>query len=104
VPTLVISPFARRGHVSHKTFDHTSILKMIEWRWNLHPLTPRDKHANNLATALDFTDRDTSAPVYDVPPFTSVGCSAAEETDGPEFAEWPALKQHLLATGWKPPR
>ncbi len=40
VPTVVISPFARRGHVSHQTFDHTSILKMIEWRWGLKPLTP----------------------------------------------------------------
>jgi phospholipase C len=104
VPTVVISPFARRGHVSHKTFDHTSILKMIEWRWNLAPLTPRDKHANNLASALDFTDRDTSSPTYDVPPFTSIGCSAVENEAGPEYAEWPALKKHLLATGWKPPR
>jgi hypothetical protein len=39
-----------------------------------------------------------------VPPFTSPGCSAAEATDGPEYAEWPALKQHLQAIGWKPPR
>jgi phospholipase C len=101
VPTVVISPFARRGHVSHKTFDHTSILKMIEWRWNLKPLTPRDRHARNLATALDFTDPDTSSRAYAVPPFTSQGCSASEDTEGSEYAEWPALKQHLLTTGWK---
>ena len=43
VPTVVISPFARRGFVSHAIYDHTSILKMIEWRWRLKPLTPRDR-------------------------------------------------------------
>ena len=55
VPCLVISPFARRGFVSHTQFDHTSILKMIEWRWGLDPLSSRDVAANNLALLLDFT-------------------------------------------------
>ena len=32
---LVISPFARRRYVAHGTYDHTSVLKMIEWRWGL---------------------------------------------------------------------
>jgi phospholipase C len=104
VPTVVISPFARRGSVSHLTFDHTSILKMIEWRWGLEPLTPRDKHANNLARALDFANPDTSSPTYDVPPFTSAGCSADADLHGSEYKEWPALKQHLLDQGWKLPR
>jgi hypothetical protein len=67
-------------------------------------LTPRDKHANNLATALDFANPDTSSPTYDVPPFTSAGCTTAEDMEGPEYAEWPALRDHLLATGWKLPR
>jgi phospholipase C len=37
-------------------FDHTSVLKLIEWRWNLRPLTARDASAEigNLASALDF--------------------------------------------------
>jgi len=100
VPTVVISPFARRGFVSHKTFDHTSILKMIEWRFGLAPLTPRDRHAHNLATALDFTNPDSSTVAYDVPPFTSQGCTAAADTEGSEFGEWPALKIELAAQGW----
>ena len=45
---------ARRGHVSHHVYDHTSVLKMIEWRWGLKPLTPRDKAARNMAESLDF--------------------------------------------------
>jgi len=32
VPALVISPRARRGYVAHGTYDHTSILRTIEWR------------------------------------------------------------------------
>jgi len=104
VPTIVISPFARRGFVSHRTYDHTSVLRMIDWRWNLEPLTPRDRHANNLALALDFANKDTSSNTYDVPPFVSQGCTTTEATEGSEYAEWPALKQHLLSTGWKLPR
>jgi phospholipase C len=103
VPTLVISPFARRGFVSHRTFDHTSILKMIEWRFGLKPLTPRDKHAHNLATALDFKNPNSTTVAYDVPAFTSQGCTAAADTEGSEFQEWPALKQKLTEQGWDLP-
>jgi phospholipase C len=37
-------------------FDHTSILKLIEWRWGLDPLTARDasEDISNLALALDL--------------------------------------------------
>ena len=62
MPCLLISPFARRGHVSHGVYDHTSILKLVEWRWGLDPLSVRDAAANNLATALDFSRRVLSAP------------------------------------------
>jgi phospholipase C len=67
VPCLLISPFARRGFVSSTVFDHTSVLSLIEWRWNLPSLTVRDQNANNLATALDLSRQDTSAPQFDVP-------------------------------------
>ena len=53
-PCLVISPFAQREHVSRLTLDHTSVLKMIEWRWGLEPLTVRDAGATNLAEVLQF--------------------------------------------------
>src|SRR6185295_381608 len=33
VPCLVISPFARRATIATGVYDHTSILKMIEWRF-----------------------------------------------------------------------
>ena len=56
-PCLLISPYAPRGVVSHELFDHTSVLRLIEWRWRLAPLTVRDANANNLANALDFSRR-----------------------------------------------
>ncbi len=55
VPTLIISPFARRGYVDHHTFDTTSILALIEHRWRLEPLTSRDAAARDLTTAFDFS-------------------------------------------------
>jgi phospholipase C len=97
VPTLVVSPFARRGHVDHAVYDHTSILKLIEWRWGLKSLTPRDHYARNLAHSLDFADKDTTFPSYVVPPFTPTACGAsAAEARGPEYAEWEGLRDHIL--------
>ena len=61
VPTLVVSPYARRGYVSHDVYDHTSILKLIEWRWGLKPLSVRDAAAANLANVLDFSHRNLAA-------------------------------------------
>ena len=54
VPALVISPYARRGYVGHETYDHTSVLKFIEWRFGLEPLTDRDRNARAPLEAFDF--------------------------------------------------
>ena len=45
VPTLIISPFAKQGYVDHTMYDTTSILKLIETRFDLPPLTDRDAKA-----------------------------------------------------------
>jgi len=63
----LISPFARRGHVAHGVYDHTSILKLVEWRWGLEPLAARDAEATNLASALDFSHRVLQTPAIRVP-------------------------------------
>jgi phospholipase C len=68
VPTFVISPLAKRGHIAHGVYDHTSILAMIEWRYGLAPLTPRDAAARNLVETLDLTKApDLTAPQWSVP-------------------------------------
>jgi phospholipase C len=74
-PTLLVSPFARPAHTSHVLYDHTSVLRMIEWRWDLEPLSVRDATANNLASELDFTLVDPAPPpVYSVPDIVGAPC------------------------------
>ena len=53
VPTLVISPFAKRNFVDHHRYDTTSILALIESRWRLAPLSDRDAAAENMANAFE---------------------------------------------------
>jgi phospholipase C len=68
VPTLIVSPFARgapaQPRINSQLYDHTSVLKLIEWRWGLEPLTSRDAsdEVGNLAYALNFNSTDTSLP------------------------------------------
>ena len=42
VPTVIVSPLVKRGHVDHTRYDTTAILKLIETRWGLAPLGVRD--------------------------------------------------------------
>jgi phospholipase C len=97
-PCLVISPFARRDTVSSTVLDHTSILKMIEWRWNLEPLTVRDATATNLAEILSFPAPEFSAKQLDVPtgPFGSACTASAQPVD----EEWLPLLQRAIEFGW----
>jgi phospholipase C len=64
VPAVVISPFARPGFVSDTVYDHTSILRLVERKWNLPALTHRDAHANDPLDMLDLEH----PPVFATPP------------------------------------
>jgi phospholipase C len=57
VPTIIISPFARRGFVDHTTYDTMSILAFIEHRFALAPLGTADASAADLAAAFDLRMR-----------------------------------------------
>jgi acid phosphatase len=52
VPALIISPFAKKSFVDHTVYDTTSIVKTIETRFGLAPLTARDAAAADLRNAL----------------------------------------------------
>ena len=54
VPTLIISPYAKKGFVDHTVYDTTSILKLIETRHHLEPLGSRDAGVADLTNALDL--------------------------------------------------
>jgi phospholipase C len=72
VPTVIVSPFSVGSpllpRVNSTVFDHTSVLKLIEWRWNLSALTARDASAEvgNLASTLDIARPRTELPVLPV--------------------------------------
>ncbi|MEY2568329.1 MAG: phospholipase [Actinomycetota bacterium] len=61
VPTITISPWAR-STISSRTYDHTSILKFIEYRFRLAPLTLRDASAPNAGEVLDVSAPDKAPP------------------------------------------
>lgn len=53
MPCLLISPLARRNYVDHNYYNTQSILKLIEQRYGLPPLTARDRNAPSLIEAFD---------------------------------------------------
>jgi len=54
VPFVAVSPYAKHHYVSHRTYDHTSILKYIETKFNLPALTQRDANADGLRELFDY--------------------------------------------------
>jgi len=54
VPAIIISPFAKRNFVDHTQYETVSILKLIETRYKLKPLSTRDAKANDLLNTLHF--------------------------------------------------
>jgi phospholipase C len=82
VPAGVVSPYAKPNYVSHVVSDHTSILKLVETKWNLPALTRRDANASNL---LDMVDLEAT-PAFLEPP------TLAKAAD-------PSLRAQCLTTG-----
>ena len=77
VPAMVVSPFAPQAIETAGPYEHCSVLRMIEWRWGLQPMTIRDANAKNLADALDFSLRRD--PVT-LPSFTPPAVQACANT------------------------
>jgi phospholipase C len=69
VPALLVSPRVAAGTVfraKRGTIDHTSVLKTLELRWDLDPLTARDKAAPDLGDALTLATPRTDDPLQGV--------------------------------------
>jgi phospholipase C len=83
VPTVVVSPWARPNYVSHTVFDHTSILRLVESKWNLPALSNRDANANAMLDCFDFrTPAFLSPPALEPAPVPTgaAACVAADPT------------------------
>jgi len=61
IPLIVISPFSKQNYVSHTVADTTAILKFIEARFSLQPLTLRD------AAQVDSTGQPIMNEFFDFP-------------------------------------
>ncbi|HEY6540975.1 MAG TPA: alkaline phosphatase family protein, partial [Ktedonobacteraceae bacterium] len=55
VPMLIISPYAKRGYVSGQLYEHASILKFIERRFNL-PTLASVNHQFDITTPSQYND------------------------------------------------
>jgi phospholipase C len=64
IPATIISPYAKKDYVSHVVHDHTSVLSLLEHKYNLPALTNRDGAADNLLDSLDLT----GDPAFLTPP------------------------------------
>jgi phospholipase C len=87
VPSIVVSPYAKRGYVSHVVYDHTSILACLERKWNLPAMTYRDANANDLLDFLDLQAMKRGQPTFpELPPTPAAGNTPARlacSTTGP---------------------
>ena len=111
IPPLVVSPFSRGSaqnpQVMHQVFDHTSVLKLIEWRFGLQPLTARDAsdQIGNLKIALNLEQPDASIPNLPVPAsYVPAPCSQSNvfgDTFGSgESIDMQALQNLAASYGW----
>jgi phospholipase C len=63
MPSLIISPYAKPGYIDHTQYQFESMLRFIEWRFGLPPLTDRDLHSSNLLNAFDFNQKPNLAHI-----------------------------------------
>ncbi len=64
VPFLLISPYARRGAVSHTTYSFASVLKTFEELKGLRPLAQGDRTAHDTLDMLDFSQAPAQPLVF----------------------------------------
>lgn len=90
VPFVVVSPFARAHFVTHKTYTHTSILRLVQARANLPALSRRDANDEPPFDVFDFAH-----PPFATPPLlpeATVDEAARKRCVGEERGHVPSAK------------
>jgi phospholipase C len=57
IPLVIISPYAKKGYVSHVHYEHGTILKFVENLFGLARLAASDTRANPPSDAFDFSQQ-----------------------------------------------
>jgi phospholipase C len=58
IPMIAISPYAKRGYVTHVQYESSSVLKFMEDNFGLQPLAPSDTRAADPADdVFDFSQK-----------------------------------------------
>lgn len=120
-PALVISPWVKRGQVSHQVQDHVAVMRFLQWRFLGAPaqgpgrgrgskwwLNKRNRYASNLGAVLTATSVDPD-PEFDrqrkLPPISptcfGLPLNINEPTHSPAFRDllnrsYPPAKQPWL--------
>ncbi len=59
---VVISPYAKQGHISHQENSHVSLVKFCETTFGLAPLDQRDNVSHRMSDCFDFAQRPLAPP------------------------------------------
>lgn len=62
VGCLVLSPYARRGYISHALHSHVSLLRFCETTFGLRALNARDRAADDMSDCFDFSALPAGPP------------------------------------------
>jgi phospholipase C len=79
VPLLVVSPFTKKNYVSHTVADYTAILRFIEARFSLSPLTQRDAAQMDMTEFFDFAGVPWATPPANIPAQATTGACDAQK-------------------------
>ena len=89
VPLLIISPYARKGFVSHTQYEFSSFLKFAEIRFHLPPLTDRDSKAGDMLDSFDFNQEPLPTLIME-----ERSCPMAPHLRWRVTTFWDRLKSH----------
>ena len=79
VPFFVVSPFAKKHHVSHETYDHTSVLRFVQAKFGLAAFSKRDANADAMMDLFDFEAAPHAIPpTFERPPVEPEGLAQCE--------------------------
>ena len=62
VPCLVLSPYAKAGHISHQVNSHVSLVRFCQKIFNLPALNERDGGSNAMADCFDLAQQPLPPP------------------------------------------